>query len=399
MPEDYEDPDNYNYYCVGKFEFDEPILNKKIDSAELYITVGAIGIPSVIFDLDNKFEKGNPYDSIYLWVTVENETASVCISSSGTNALPMDSSNFFEEDRISSPNLEMHLGVRATLVLYTLDDESSGNSKLISLDRAKDFLDKAKTIFFMQTDHLSNDEITELVNSTMDPKYNYDGVYGPIPDPETGIVDLSNYASKYIPDYGTITEIPQENLDYLNSGLVASNMHGMFEACEKLQSTPKLNIDISQCTDIGSIFDSSSNMVSCDLSGFSNTSKVANMSIMFGGCNSLTTIIGLGNFDTSNATNMNSMFDFCRAIEIIDLSNFDTSNVTNTRSMFLDCKNLTSIKGIIDMRSCTSYDRMFDGCNNLSGIKIKNPPQLYYDDKATFESQIGLSSDQYEIVS
>ena len=426
LPEDYEDPDNYNYYCVGKFEFDESILNKKIDYAELYITVGSIGIPNVIFDLNNKFEKGNPYDSIYLWVTVENETASVCISSSGTNALPMDSSNFFEEDRISSPGLEMNLGVRATLVLYTLDDESSGNSKLISLDRAKDFLDKAKTIFFMQTDHLSNDEITTLV----------DGIMNPQP------ADLSNYAKVHISNYQNITEIPQENLNYLNSGLVASDMSYMFDSCYGLKTIPKLNIDISQCVNMSSMFGNCSALTTIDLSNFDtsnvtdmtdmfydcralttinlsnfntssvtdmgymfyncrllttidlsnfNTSKVTNMNSMFYLCQTLTTV-DLSNFNTSNVTDMGYMFYSCRALTSLDLSNWDTSKVTNMEFMFNNCRNLEHIEGIIDMKSCTSSYTMFYNCPKLTGVKIKNPP-------ADFEFETKLNSSQYEIVS
>ena len=307
------------------------------------------------------------------------------------------------------------------------------NNKLISLDRAKDFLDKAKTIFFMQADHLSNNEITTLVDGIMKPKP----------------VDLSDYARNHIPNYQSITEIPQDNLNYLNSGLVASNMSYMFVSCINLKTIPNLNIDTSQCANMDSMFylcyslttidlsnfdtnnvtnmDSMFNgclaLTSLDLSNFDtsnvtnmrymfatcrllasldlsnfDTSKVTSMYGMFNTCNSLTSL-DLSNFNTSNVTSMNSMFYYCQALTTIDLSNFNTSKVTDMNSMFNDCQALEHIEGIIDMKSCSNYGSMFGNCSKLSGVKIKNPPQEYYDNKSTFESDIGLTSDQYEIVS
>jgi len=88
---------------------------------------------------------------------------------------------------------------------------------------------------------------------------------------------------------------------------------------------------------------------------------------------------------------MSGMFGNCSYLTSLDLSNFDTSNVTNMSDMFDYCTNLTSIKGIIDMKSCTSYSSMFNNCTKLTGVKIKNPPSGF--------NGGGLSSSQYTIVS
>ena len=48
------------------------------------------------------------------------------------------------------------------------------------------------------------------------------------------LVDLSYYAQKNIDNYQEITEIPQEHLEYLQSGLHASNMVGAFFNCLNL---------------------------------------------------------------------------------------------------------------------------------------------------------------------
>ena len=225
------------------------------------------------------------------------------------------------------------------------------NNKLISLDRMKDFLDRSKNIFYMESDLANENEISEIVENQL------------IPKP----VDLSYYASIHIQDYQNITEIPQENLEYLNSGLIASNISNIFDGCNNLKTIPKLNIDTSQCV---------------------------NMYRMFHDCQALTTI-DLSNWNTSNVTDMGFMFRYCYALTTIDLSNWDTSNVTDIKYMFYGCRNLEHIEGIIDMKSCTktiNYSYMFYNCTKLSGVKIKNPPD-------NFESTTKLSSSQYEIVS
>ena len=189
----------------------------------------------------------------------------------------------------------------------------------------KDFLDGCKNTFFMESDLVNESEITSIVENNL------------IPKP----IDLPYYAQNNIPDYQNITEIPQENLDYLNSGLVAGNMNHMFSNCTNLQSFPKLNID---------------------------TTHVSDMSYMF-------------------YVNMR--------LGELNLSNLNTSNVTNMSYMFYNSSSLTTIKGIIDMKSCTNFYNMFEGSflplRYLKGVQIKNPPEGF--------DGAGLSSDQYEIVS
>ena len=79
-------------------------------------------------------------------------------------------------------------------------------------------------------------------------------------------------------------------------------------------------------------------------------------------------------------------------ISILDISNWDTSKVTDMRLMFYDCTNLTTIIGIIDMKSCDYYD-MFTNCDKLTGVKLKNVPSGFN------ASEAGLKAGQYTIVS
>lgn len=67
-------------------------------------------------------------------------------------------------------------------------------------------------------------------------------------------------------------------------------------------------------------------------------------------------------------------------------------DVTNMSCMFWGCTNLTTIKGIINMKSCEYCVDMFKDCHKLKGVKIKNPP-------ANFEERSKLRPSQYTIVS
>jgi len=53
--------------------------------------------------------------------------------------------------------------------------------------------------------------------------------------------------------------------------------------------------------------------------------------------------INLTNFNTSNVTNMESMFSSCNSLPNLNLSNFNTSNVTNMRNMFSGCVSLNHL--------------------------------------------------------
>lgn len=57
----------------------------------------------------------------------------------------------------------------------------------------------------------------------------------------------------------------------------------------------------------------------------------------------LTSIEGFEYLNTSEVTNMEDMFCYCRGLQSLDLSHFDTSNVTNMSSMFDNCYNLESL--------------------------------------------------------
>ncbi|TFU93465.1 BspA family leucine-rich repeat surface protein [Barnesiella sp. WM24] len=108
-----------------------------------------------------------------------------------------------------------------------------------------------------------------------------------------------------------------------------------------------------------------------DLSSF-DTSKVVNMSLMFGYCSDLTTL-DLSSFDTSKVVNMSGMFEGCSALSTLNLSSFDTSNVTNMREMFSDCTELTTLDlSSFDTSKVTDMEAMFVGCDSLKTVIMRN---------------------------
>ena len=102
----------------------------------------------------------------------------------------------------------------------------------------------------------------------------------------------------------------------------------------------------------------------------SNTSNVTDMISMFEECNSLTSL-DVSSFDTSNVTSMGSMFFGCRSLTSLNLSNFNTSNVTDMNYMFYNCSSLTSLtlSGWV-ISDATNTNNMFNGCDKLNEIKM-----------------------------
>ena len=113
------------------------------------------------------------------------------------------------------------------------------------------------------------------------------------------------------------------------------------------------------------------NILELDLSNF-DTSQVTDMNIMFNHMRDLTTL-DLSNFDTSQVTDMNIMFNHMRDLTTLDLSNFDTSKVTNMRGMFGAMFNLTTLNlSSFDTSKVTDMYGMFHGTSKLTSLDLSN---------------------------
>ena len=113
------------------------------------------------------------------------------------------------------------------------------------------------------------------------------------------------------------------------------------------------------------------NVLDIDLSNF-DTSQVTDMGSMFSDMRSLTTL-NLSNFDTSRVTDMSSMFLNVAKPTSLDISNFDTSNVTDMSWMFAGMRNLTSLNlSNFDTSKVTNMEEMFGYMYGLTSLNITN---------------------------
>ena len=153
-------------------------------------------------------------------------------------------------------------------------------------------------------------------------------------------------------------------------GIIANeSMIVYFVGFNKMTSIDLSALDTSEATDMSSMFSGCMSLTSLDISNF-DTSKVTNMSSMFSRCMSLTSL-DISNFDTSKVTNMSSMFDLCSSLTNLDVSNFDTSEVTNMGVMFSECSDLTSLDvSKFDTSKATNMERMFKSCSSLTSLDV-----------------------------
>lgn len=151
-----------------------------------------------------------------------------------------------------------------------------------------------------------------------------------------------------------------------------TNMAHMFNLCESVNTLDVSKWDTSKVTSMLALFANCRSLTNIDVSKW-NTSNVTDMMGMFNACN-LITNFNVSKWDTSKVTNMRWMFRSCVGMQNLDISNWDTGKVTNMESMFESCTGLKTITGVIDMKNCTSYAKMFASCIKLTNVKVKNLP-------------------------
>ena len=119
------------------------------------------------------------------------------------------------------------------------------------------------------------------------------------------------------------------------------------------------NIDTSNVTNMNSMFNNCKSLTTIPLL---NTSKVTDMGRMFNYCSPLRAIPQL---NTINVTNMYYMFNNCVALTSIPLLN--TSKVTDMSYMFSYCSSLITIP-LLDTSKVTNMNQMFFNCSSLTTL-------------------------------
>ncbi|ENZ5627207.1 BspA family leucine-rich repeat surface protein [Enterococcus hirae] len=148
-------------------------------------------------------------------------------------------------------------------------------------------------------------------------------------------------ASEITGTWGTSSYTFDENTGVLTigagelSGYKESPWYGNKKVDPKAIKKIVLSGKVVAPEDSKSLFSGYYLMNATEIEGFSqlNTSNVTNMESMFKGMRNMTSL-DLSGFDTSNVTNMEYMFNEMSSLTSLDLSGFDTSNATDMEYMF-----------------------------------------------------------------
>ena len=198
-----------------------------------------------------------------------------------------------------------------------------------------------------------------------------------------------------------------------------TNMSNIFAQNPKLTTLNISKWNTSKVVDMSAMFNNDSKINNLNLSNW-NVSQVNTMERMFSSCSTLNNIGDISNWDTRNVTTIDSMFSQSKFVNLnlsnwnisklniasytfssmsnlktLDISNWDTSNVTNMQFFVAYDNNLTTINGVFDFKSCTRYDGMFQRCEKLTSVKVKNLPT----DIDTFCNKASIAKSKVIVVS
>lgn len=156
-------------------------------------------------------------------------------------------------------------------------------------------------------------------------------------------------------------------LSYYNTGLLGGVKYAYL--LESPASTPNNN-EIDLVNFKSSYKGNSYNFTyKLDLSDW-DTSNITRMNYMFQDCYALT-YIDASNFNTSKVDQMYGMFQNCYALTYIDVSGFDTGNVNNMEYMFTYCRSLTYLDvSNFNTSKLNRMDHIFAGTGKINLIDI-----------------------------
>lgn len=162
-----------------------------------------------------------------------------------------------------------------------------------------------------------------------------------------------------------------ENITFEKNIILPSSMKHMFIQQYKLKTVNMSNLDTSNVTDMGAMFDDCSSLQSISFKGL-NLSKVKNMCAILEGCRALKSVDFTG-VNTKSLTDMSFMFNDCRNLKEIDMTSFNTDKVTGMYYMFQYCISLKNVKlQSFNTRNVTEMQSMFSECKSLQALDLSN---------------------------
>ena len=206
------------------------------------------------------------------------------------------------------------------------------------------------------------------------------------------LVNISTEDDSLANMFENITNLNSIYFDYSFNTTNIKDMSNMFYGCNSLSTINISVFDTINVEKIVSMFYGCSSLIYIDLSNF-NINNIKDMSSLFYGCSSLISF-NLNNFNSNKVYNMSSMFYECYLIKSIDLSSFDTSEVHDMSSMFYGCSSLSSINLTnFNTKKVNNMSSMFYNCSLIKSIDLSSFDTSYvYDMSSMFYGCSSLTS-------
>lgn len=120
-----------------------------------------------------------------------------------------------------------------------------------------------------------------------------------------------------------------------------SDTFAWFEDMTNCTEMDLAKLDTSNVTDMGSMFAQCSALNSVDVSGW-DTSKVEDMAMMFWNCSALKSL-DVSRWNTSKLESSASMFAYCSSLASLDVSRWNVESLESAMLMFKGCRSLKTL--------------------------------------------------------
>ena len=139
----------------------------------------------------------------------------------------------------------------------------------------------------------------------------------------------------------------------------------------KLKHLNVSNFNTCNVTDMSDMFYGQGSIKKLNVSKW-NVSKVETFDHMFADNFNLE-FINVKNWDVSSCNNFNAMFNDCLSLKNISVENWDVSNAYYLSQMFERCKSLKYLNlSNWKASKCKGFYEMFNGCENIEYINLKS---------------------------
>nr|WP_276925305.1 FctA domain-containing protein [Faecalibaculum rodentium] len=144
------------------------------------------------------------------------------------------------------------------------------------------------------------------------------------------------------------------------------------------------NFDVSNVTDMMSIFGRCEKLESLEGLSSWKTTKLTSFGTAFYSCTNLKSLKGIEGFDTSHLSSLASVFSGCSTLESVDeLAEWDTSNVYWLDSTFANCKSLKNVNGLAKWKTSNVRYMQWtfsgdENLTNLDGLKDWDVSGVWY---------------------